>query len=62
MAKAITRDRVVSVKMSDATYQQFKQVAKSLDLMTSTAAYLIIRKFLAEHDDPAAKPSDFNLL
>lgn len=62
MEKAINRDKVVSVKMSQRTYDQFNGLAKRFDMMTSTMAYLIIRKYLSDHADEDMQPSDFDLL
>lgn len=59
MDKVIRREKVVSVKMSEATYKDFKALAKRLDLMTSTMAYLIIRKYLADKSDQLA-PDDLD--
>lgn len=62
MQKALNRDKVISVKLNARTYEQCKQLADKLDLMTSTMAYLIIRKYLADHVDDTLEPKDFNLL
>lgn len=62
MKTAVHRDKVVSLKLTDSTYNQLKELAQNMDLMTSTMAYLIVRKYLAEHGDDALQPSDFNLL
>jgi hypothetical protein len=62
MKKAVQRDKVVSLKMTEPAYQKLKELAEGMDLMTSTMAYLIVRKYLAEHVDPDMSPSDFNLL
>lgn len=57
--KSITRDKVMSVKMSQATYKKFVELAHAKDLMPSTMAYLIIRQYMAmqlgdEHGEAAA--------
>lgn len=61
MAKSIKRDHVISVKVSDSTYKDFRALAKRLDLMTSTMAYLIIRKYLADNSDHVT-PHDLDFL
>ena len=62
MRKAIQRDRVVSLKLTGSTYAKLKDLAEGMDLMTSTMAYLIVRKFLADHDEDARQPSDYDFL
>lgn len=62
MQKTLNRDRVISVKLNERTYNECKKLAESLDMMTSTMAYLIIRKYLADHIDDTIEPKDFNLL
>lgn len=62
MQKSLNRDKVVSVKMSASTYEQLTKLAKDMDLMTSTMAYLVIRKFISDKVDPDMSPTDFDLL
>lgn len=47
--KSINRDKVISVKMSQSTYDNFCILAHSKDLMPSTFAYLVLKEYLAVH-------------
>lgn len=40
------RNKAISVKMSEKTYNQFVELARSMDLLPSTMGYLVIKQYM----------------
>jgi hypothetical protein len=60
--KSINRDKAISVKMSQSTYDDFCMLAHSKDLMPSTMAFLVLKQFLAEQLGEEHATSHLDLL
>lgn len=45
------RNKAISVKMSEKVHRQFVDMALNMDLLPSTMAYLIIKKYMQERTD-----------